>query len=109
MHVELDQRLLADAAKAMDLTGLDDEDVTRAGLELFSVDNPESATLTYELYFIVGVAMRARATPGVSSEQEYRDVHVAMIGANELVRATLEREVLLPNSVHPSVSRTAAW
>lgn len=35
MNIELDQRLVADAAKAVDLAGFDDEYVTRARLELF--------------------------------------------------------------------------
>jgi hypothetical protein len=43
MYIELDQGRLANAAKAVDLTGLDDENVARPGFEFLSVDGPETA------------------------------------------------------------------
>ena len=43
VDVELDEGTLADAAEAVDLAGLDDENVAGARFELFAVDGPESA------------------------------------------------------------------
>ena len=40
MHVHLDQGFVADGAKAMNLSGLDHQDVAGPGFELLSVDGP---------------------------------------------------------------------
>ena len=34
MHIELDERSVTNAAEAVDLTGLDDENVTRSGFRI---------------------------------------------------------------------------
>jgi hypothetical protein len=52
--------------EAVDLSSLDDQNVTSAGFEFLSVDCPEAAAFSYELDFIVRMAMRSRATPGES-------------------------------------------
>ena len=65
MHIELDQGAL-DACESVNLTGLDDQDVARAGLELLTVDRPQAATLLDELDFVVRVEMRPGAGPGLS-------------------------------------------
>src|SRR5262245_31599336 len=100
MHVQLDERRVADAAEAVDLAGLDHEDVAGAGLELFAVHHPQTTTLPDELHFVVRMTMRSRTAAGKRAEQEHRHVHVAVIGADELMRASLKRQVLLANSVH---------
>jgi hypothetical protein len=48
------------------------------------------------------VTMGPRTTPGQGVEQEDGDIHVAVIGAYELVRATLKGQVLLTNAIHPA-------
>lgn len=58
MYVELDQGRVTDAAEAMDLPGLDDENVTCTGFEFLSVDRPETASFPHELDFVVRMAMR---------------------------------------------------
>ncbi len=98
MHVELDQGLVADAAEAMDLAGLDDQDVAGTSFELLAVDGPETPTSSHELNFIVRVAVGTGAAAGQGTEEKRRDVHVAIVGADELVGAALEGEVLLLNS-----------
>ncbi len=45
MDVDLDEGRVTNAAEAMDLPGLDDENVAGAGFEFLSVDAPETATL----------------------------------------------------------------
>jgi hypothetical protein len=42
VHIELDQRTVADAREAVDLTSLDHEDVAGARLELLAVHDPEA-------------------------------------------------------------------
>jgi hypothetical protein len=102
MHVELHQRLLSNAAEAVDLTGLDDQNVTRASLELLAIDGPQAAALPHELDFIIGMAMGPGSTAGEGTEEEHGDIHVAVVGSDEAVRATLEGQVLLSYTVHPA-------
>jgi hypothetical protein len=101
MHIELNQGRVTNAAEAVDLTRFDDEDVTCASFEFLSIDSPEPAPFPHELDFIVRMTMGPGATPREGAEEEYGDIHVAVIGPNELVRTTLKRQVLLTNAVHP--------
>jgi hypothetical protein len=102
MDIELDQGPVTDAAEAVDLTGLDDEDVTRSGFEFLSVDGPETAAFSHELDFIVGMTMGPGTTPGKGTEEEHGDIHVAVIRPDELMRAPLKGQVLLTYAVHPA-------
>jgi hypothetical protein len=102
MYIDLDQGRVTNAAKAVDLTGLDDKDVTCTGFEFLSVDGPETTALSHELDFIVRMTMGSRTTPGESAEEEHGDIHVAVIGPDEVVRAALKGQVLLTNAVHPA-------
>jgi hypothetical protein len=102
MYVDLNERRVTDAVKAVDLSGLYDENVTCAGFELLAIDNPEAAAFSHELDFVVRMPVRARATAGVRSKEEYGDIHVAIVSSNELVRAPLEGQILLANAVHPA-------
>jgi hypothetical protein len=102
MDVDLNERFVTNAVKAVDLSRLYDENVTRAGLELLAVDRPETAAFSHELDFVVRMTMRARTTAGEGSKEEYGDIHVAIVGANELVRAALEGQILLANAIHPT-------
>src|SRR5262245_66570752 len=100
MHVELHERRVANAAEAVDLARLDHEDITGAGFELLAVHVPQTTTFPHELHFIVRMTMRPGTAARQRAEEEHRHVHVTVIGADELVRASLERQILLPYSIH---------
>jgi hypothetical protein len=84
----------------VDLPGLDDKNVSGAGFEFLSVNGPETAALPHELDFIVRMTMGPGTTPGERAEEEYGDIHTAVIGANEVVRAALKWQILLTHTVH---------
>jgi hypothetical protein len=113
MHIDLDEGRVSDAAEAMDLPGLHHENVTGAGLELLSVDGPETAAFPHELDFIVRMPMGPGSTPGEGAEEEHGDIHVAVVRPHELVRAALKGEVLLTNAIHPAyapvIETRMAW
>jgi hypothetical protein len=100
MYIELDERRLANAAEAMDLPGLDDENVTGARFEFLSVDGPEAPAFPDELDFIVRMTMGPWATSGEGAEEEDGDIDVPVFGSNELVRAALKWQVLLTDTIH---------
>jgi hypothetical protein len=100
MHVHLDQRLVANAAETVDLSGLDDQDIARASLKFLSVDGPETPALSDELNFIVRVTVRTRATAWQGAKKKHRDVHVTIVAPDELVRTTLKRQLVLFDAVH---------
>jgi hypothetical protein len=100
VHVYLDQRLVSDALKAVDLAGLDHQDVSRARLELLPIHDVATATFSQELDLVVGMTMGAGPAAGERPEQEDRDVDVALVRSDELVRAALEGEILLANPIH---------
>jgi hypothetical protein len=102
MYINLDQGAVANAAEAMDLPGLDDKNVTGAGFEFLPVDRPEAPAFPDELDFIVRMTMGAGTTPGEGAEEEDGDIDVAVLSSNEVVRAALEWQVLLTDTVHPA-------
>jgi hypothetical protein len=104
MHIELNEGRVTNAVEAMDLPGLDDQNVTGAGFELLAVHGPEAAAFSHELDFIIRMTMGPRATPRKRAEEEHRDIHLTVIGPNELVRAALKRQVLLADAVHPAAA-----
>lgn len=85
MHIDLDQWRMTDALEFVNLTSLDDQNVTGAGLKVLPVDRPETAAFPDELHFIVWMTMRSGATSGKCREQEYGDAYVSMVGSDELV------------------------
>jgi hypothetical protein len=91
MDIELDERRVTHAAEAMDLSGLDDQNLPCAGFEFLTVDDPQTTTVLHELDFIVRVTMGPRTTPREGPEEEHGDVDVAVIGPDELVRAAHKR------------------
>ncbi|HEU5305286.1 MAG TPA: hypothetical protein VFU40_11625, partial [Gemmatimonadales bacterium] len=95
-----DERPIANAAEAMDLPGLDDKDVTGARLEFLPVDQPQSSTVPDELDFIIRMPVRPWPSPVEGAEKVGGNIHVAVLGSHELVRAALKWEVLLTNTVH---------
>jgi hypothetical protein len=105
MYIELDEGCVTNAAEAVDLPSLDDENVTRSRFELLTVDGPESTAFPHELDFIVWMTVWSGTTSREGAEEEHGDVHVAVVGADELMRAALKWEVLLTDAVHPTDAR----
>ncbi len=101
MYIKLDERRVTNAAKAMDLPGLDNKNVTCAGFEVLSVDSPETAAFPHELDFIVRMTMGPRTTARERAEEEHGDIDVAVIGPDKVVRAALKWQVLLTDAVRP--------
>ncbi len=101
MHIELDKGSVTDAAKTVNLAGLDDENVTRPRFEFLSVDGPETAAFPYELDFVVRMTMGTRTTAREGAEEEYGDVDITVVCPDELMRAAMKWQVLLTNAVHP--------
>jgi hypothetical protein len=101
MHIELDQRSVTNAAKTVDLAGLDDENVTRPRFEFLSVDGPEPAAFPHELDFVVRMTMGAWTTARERAEKEHGDVDITVVGPDEVMRAAMKWQVLLTNAVHP--------
>jgi hypothetical protein len=101
MHIELDEGCVTNAAEAVDLTGLDDENVTRSCFEFLSVDGPEAAAFPHELDFVVRMSMGARTTASEGAEEEHGDVDITVVGPDEVMRAAMKWQVLLTNAVHP--------
>ena len=64
MHVNLDERRIADALEAVNLARLDNQDVAGAGFELVAVHVPQSPAFTYELNFVVRVTVRSGPATG---------------------------------------------
>jgi hypothetical protein len=55
MDVDLDEGHIPDAAEAVNLPGLDDENIPGAGFEFLSVHGIQAAAFPQKLDFIVGV------------------------------------------------------
>ena len=91
VDVQLHERSLADAPKAVHLPRLDHQDVAGAGLELFAIHGPAAAPLTNELHFVVWVAMRPRPAPRLAVKEEDRDPDIAVVGTDDVVRAPVKR------------------
>ena len=85
MHIKLDQWRVADRPKAVDLSRLDDQNVSRSRLERLSVYGPDATALTYELHLIVRMPVWAGSPAGQGVKQEDRDVHSSLICPDELM------------------------
>jgi hypothetical protein len=59
--------------------------------------------------FVVRMTMGSWTTPGEGAEEEHGDVHIAVVGPDEVVRAALKRQVLLTNAVHPADAPGNGW
>jgi len=100
MHVNLDERRIADALEAVDLARLDNQNVAGAGFEFVAVHVPQSPAFTYELNFVVRVTVRSGPPARRRAEKVDRNIDVAMIGADKLMRAALKRQILLASPMH---------
>jgi hypothetical protein len=67
---------------------------------LHAIHGPAATALLDELDFVVGVAVGADAPSGEAAVEEDGNPGVAVVGADEVVRAALEGQVLLASPVH---------
>jgi hypothetical protein len=104
MHVELDERLVTDHGKAVDLARFDDENVAGAGLEFLAVHDVPSAARLDELNLVVWMAVRTRTAAGLTVEQKNRHADVALIRADEMVRTAAKGQIFPPHLVHSAAS-----
>ena len=85
MDIQLDQGLIADDLEAVDLAGFDHQNVAGSCLELFPIDVVSAPTGLDELDLIIWVPVWPRSFPCCSVEEKNRDVHVSVVGSNEIV------------------------
>jgi hypothetical protein len=71
VDVELYERRIADGLEAVDLTGLDDKNVSGAALECLAVNRPDSFAFADKLDFIVRVTMRTRSRTWLSVKEKH--------------------------------------
>src|SRR5882762_436543 len=109
VNVELHQRRITNRLEAMNLTGLDDKDISRAALEGLAVDGPHSPALTDELDLVIRVPVRTRSRTGLPVEEEHRNTRVALLGSNKLMRTTNKRQILLAHVMHPLRPSCRDW
>jgi hypothetical protein len=100
MYIQLYEWDVANATEAVDLAGLDHQDVTCPGFELLTIDLPHTAPLLNELHFIIGVAVRARPTARLAIEQEDGYADLAVACADKMMGAAPERQIRLTYSQH---------
>ncbi len=85
MNVHLDQGAIADGLEAVNLAGLDDEDVPSATFKRFSVHGPYAAAFPDKLDLIVGMPMRPRTLSRQPAKQKHADAHVSLLGPDKFV------------------------
>src|SRR5271165_548028 len=100
VDIELYERGIAEGFEAVNLAGLDDENVAGAALEGLAVDGPDAAAFADELDLVVGMTMRARSGAGFAVEEEDGNRGVAVLGADKLMRAADKRQVFLADVMH---------
>lgn len=83
VYVQLDERFIADAAEAVNLPRLDDENVAGPGLEFFFIHDPDAAAFPNELDFVVRMDMGAGTIAGRRPKDECRDADVTVYGPNK--------------------------
>jgi len=85
MNVHLDQRAIPGGFEAVNLTGLDDENVPRAAFKRLSVHGPCSAAFADKLDLIVRMAMRPGTLARQPAEQKHADAHASLLGPDKFV------------------------
>jgi len=109
VNVDLYQRRVTNGLEAMDLTGLNDKDISRAALEGLAVDGPHSPAFTDELDLIIRMPVRPRSRTGLPMKQEHRNTGVALLSSNKLIRTTNKRQTLLAHVMHALPSSYPDW
>ena len=85
VDVELHQRRIAHGLEAVNLAGLDHEDVAGAAFKSLAIDSPHTASFADELDLIVGMTMRSWPRAGLAVEQEHGDPSLSLLGADKLM------------------------
>jgi hypothetical protein len=67
------------------------------------------ATALDELDLVVGVPVRARSAAGLAAKEEDGDADVTLVGADEVVGAPAEGEIILPESQHAGSTVVVHW
>ena len=73
MHIDLDERPVADTAEAVNLSRLDDQNVAGGDLEFRSIHHVQAAPLSDELDLVVRVAMGPRPASRKGAEEKGGD------------------------------------
>ena len=102
VNVDLYQRRVTNGLEAMDLTGLNDKDISRAALEGLAAYCPHSSAFTDELDLVIGMPRRPRPRSGLTIEQEDRNTSVALLSSDKLMRTTNKGQVFLAHVMHLS-------
>jgi len=104
MHVELHKGTITDASESVHLTGLDDEDVTRARLELLTVHHPPALPFLDELNLVVRMDVRFGPGSRQAVKEKNGNVHFTLVGTHEVVRASAKGQVRATNAKHDEFS-----
>jgi hypothetical protein len=83
----------------MHLAGLDDKDIAGTGLETHAIHHVATTPRLDELDFVVRVSVGTRTGARCAVEQEHRGRHVALVGADELMRAAPKRQLVTMDSM----------
>jgi hypothetical protein len=70
VHIHLDERSVANAAKTVHFTCFDHEDVAGASLELLAIHIPQASAFPDELDFVIRVTMWSWAAAGLTVEEK---------------------------------------
>jgi hypothetical protein len=85
MNVDLDQRAVPDNFEAVNLAGLNDENVPSATFKRLSVHGPYAAAFPDKLDLIVGMPVRPRTLARQPAKQKHADAHVSLLGPDKFV------------------------
>ena len=85
MDINLDEGRVSDATKAMDLPGLDHENIAGDCFEFLALDVIKAPPLPDELDFIVRMTMGTGTFPRKGAEKKGGYVDIAVLGANKVM------------------------
>ena len=85
MDVELYKRRIANRLEAVNLSGLDDKDVSSGAFKRLAVDRPHAAAFTDELDLIIRMPMRTRSGTWFPMKQKNRNSSVCLLRSDKLV------------------------
>ena len=100
MDVELYERLVADRGEGVHLAGFDHEHVAGTGLERLPLDRPAPTARLDELDLVVRMTVRPGPSASLAAKEEHGHADVAVVGANEVVRASTKGQLVLSESEH---------
>src|SRR6478736_4750218 len=100
VNVELHERLIDDRGEGVYLARLDHEHVAGARLEDLPRHRPAAAARLDELELVVRMTVRPGPSASFAAEEEHGHADVAVVGANEVVRAPTKGQLGLSESKH---------